>query len=159
MSDVMKGVLGTVISTAVIALCSLFFTPLFRVLKPLFSERMTLEETQTLISTAWLFVAILLVAISLLVIWLILIQNALRQCKRRLSELEGKAIPEVVKGKGYCIDRRNGEPLCPSCWAHGTTSYLRHHVYDGKIDPDILYCNACGRGISIYMGEDEATHK
>lgn len=145
MSDVMKGVLGTVIGTAVVALCSLFFTPLFRVLKPLFSERVTLEETQALISTAWLFVAILLVAILLLVIWLILIQNVLRQCKRRLSELEGKPIPEPVAGENYLIDRRTGHPLCPKCQAEGKVAYLRYaiRVNTHQVVPNQFHCSVC----------------
>lgn len=156
LSRIKTGVAITLVSSAILTLCTIVSSPLWRVLRPLFKRQMSLEEMALLIAMAWCFIGLLLLGFLALLIWLLFERRAVIKCMRRLSELEGKAVPEVVIGKGYCIDRRNGEPICPRCWAEGITSYLRPYKHGGRIVPHTLYCNACLHGISTDTEADAA---
>jgi len=48
---------------------------------------------------------------------------------------------EPVKGKGYCIDKQNGEPLCPRCAHDGVATYLSDQG-------SVLYCFVCNCGLN-----------
>ena len=49
-----------------------------------------------------------------------------------------------VQGKGYCIDKRFKEPVCPKCATDNAETFMRFIPSQNQNGTDILYCNVCG---------------
>lgn len=60
-----------------------------------------------------------------------------------------KAFLRPVKGKGYCIDTRYDEPVCPKCAANGAETFLRVSTSMNPDFNDILFCGVCHFSIEI----------
>ena len=155
MSDIVKGVIGTVLSTAVLAVLSLLFTPFACLLGPLFGGIPTVKELQIALAVAWVLIIVLAVFSIAVVFVFILLMYRQGRIERRIAELEGKPIAEPVVGENYLIDRRTGQPLCPKCHAEGKAAYLRYAVRTDthKVVPTLFHCGVCGQNLSILQSD------
>lgn len=54
-----------------------------------------------------------------------------------------KSFLRPMPGKGYCVDVRFDEPVCPGCAAKDAETFMRHVPSHDPNGTDILLCNVC----------------
>ena len=54
-----------------------------------------------------------------------------------------KSFLRPVQGKGYCVDVRYDEPVCPGCAAKDAETFMRFIPSHSPQNADILFCNVC----------------
>jgi uncharacterized protein YbaR (Trm112 family) len=91
-----------------------------------------------------LYSILLFVCAALFIAW----QKAKNREKVALAKLDDdfRAHLKVVNDKGYEIDTRNGQAVCPECNINkDRLSYMAQCTYRGDCEHPYLYCRACDR--------------
>ena len=80
-------------------------------------------------------------SISLAVASCLSILYAVYFYKRSKKSFKAYLVP--VSGKGYCIDKRYNEPVCPKCAANGAETFLQVIKSRNPDFNDSLSCGVC----------------
>lgn len=87
-------------------------------------------------------IAILVFGLSRFIILWLMERKANRALTQKLSE-NFRNYLKPVSGKGYCIDVRFNEPICPKCAMQEKESFMRFCPARFTYAHDILMCDIC----------------
>ncbi len=88
---------------------------------------------------------------------------SLHKASSRISNLTGKLDDDFrkhlkpVPGRGYCIDTRFNEPVCPVCDQHGHEAFMRFLPARLPYAHDVLMCDVCKHIIGLDSCSAKAT--